>query len=206
MPANVERASVNGRGRIGARVLGAIVHELLRYGMHEPDAKMIESLAWQHGITSPYLTAEVVNRTLHMLAAYKRSEVYKWIESARRTGRSLFTELPFVYRSQRRVIHGIIDVLLQSETGDWIIIDYKTSLLSDNVERFARRFRLQLGIYAVAVQAQLGLPRLPRTVLHFIPNNQTVRLNEADCLAELNQLEQIIGEIEAPRELTGTDS
>ena len=196
LPATLQFARFNWHGGGSARVLGAIVHELLRYGMTEPDAKMIASLAWRHGITVRPRIDELVNRTQQMLAAYKRSEVYQWIESARRAGRPLFTELPFVYRSRLRVIHGIIDVLLQSEQGNWIIIDYKTSRLSDDTERYARRFRLQLGVYAAAAQAQLGLREPPQTYVHFIPSDRTLRLDEADCLAELSQLEEIIGEVD----------
>ena len=195
-PATMNDADFNRRGGVSARVLGAIVHELLRYGMNEPDAKMIESLAWQHGIMARVQVDELVNRVLQMLAAFKRSEVYRWIESARRRRRPLFTELPFVYRRQLHIIHGIIDVLLQAESGNWIVIDYKTSRLSDDAERHARRFRLQLGVYAGAVQAQLRLPRPPQTYLHFIPSDHTLRLDEADCLAELSHIEEIIGEVD----------
>ena len=197
MPARVDKEGYKPHGEIGARVLGAIVHELLRYGMTEPDADVIQSLAWQQGITNPAQVEDAVNRASRMLAAYKRSDIYAWIEAARNHDRPLFTELPFVYNREPRVIHGIIDVLLQSTTGDWIIIDYKTSQRSGDIKQYARRYHLQLGIYAVAVQAQLGLTRLPQTYVHFLPDNRTERLDEGDCLAELSQMEMIIGEVEA---------
>lgn len=198
MPARVDNLRFNSPGEVSARVLGAIVHELLRYQMTEPDAAMIRSLAWQQGVVAHALVDDAVNRVNQMLAAYRESAVHDWIATAQNDGRPLFNELPFVYSRQPRVIHGVIDVLLQTTDGDWIIIDYKTSITNGNIERHSRRFLLQLGVYAVALQSQLSLPQLPQNYLHYIPENLTVRLDEANCLEELSKLESIIDEAEAP--------
>jgi ATP-dependent exoDNAse (exonuclease V) beta subunit len=78
--------------------------------------------------------------------------------------KQIYREIPFVYRSDKRIIHGILDVLFQRQDGSWVILDYKTShvkgykpgmdekLLSNH----ALRYHLQIGVYGAAVQEQLG--------------------------------------------------
>ena len=178
---------------VSARIIGTIVHELLRYELTEADDLMIRSLAWQEGLIDEQQIEEAVNKARGMLAAFRRSEVFRWIDDARSAGRPLFTELPFVCSRKQRIIHGVVDVLLRQADGEWIIIDYKTARSSADT----RRHHLQLGVYAAAAQARLGLPHPPQTFLHFIPDNRTVRVEREQCLAELDQLEAIIHSVEA---------
>ena len=116
--------------------------------------------------------------------------------SARAAQRPVYTELPFIFRTEARVIHGVMDVLLRRSDNEWVIIDYKTSKVADgDFAEHAKRFRLQLGIYAAAAQEQLGLARPPLACVHFIRGNQMIELTSEDCQRELDRLESTIGEL-----------
>lgn len=195
--------SLGDGNRASPVVIGEIVHELLRYGGFALDTSgsddMIRSIAWEKGLTNPALLATAAQEVRSLLEIYADSDVRRWIRSAREQKRAVHTELPFLFRSEKRVIHGVMDVLLQQAGGEWLIIDYKTSqVIGGAYEAHARRYRLQLGVYAAALREKLGLQRLPRTCVHYIRGNRTVELAGADCQAELERLEATIGELVAP--------
>ncbi len=195
-------AALGAVDRASPRVIGEIVHELLAYGgfaQEKPGSdEMIRSVAWEKGLTHPALTAPILREVLSLLENYAHSDVRRWIRKAREQKRAVHTELPFLFRSDQRVIHGVIDVLLQLPNGAWLIIDYKTSqVIGAAYEAHARRYLLQLGVYAEAVREQLALSRPPQTCVHYIRGGRTVELASADCRAELSELEATIGELAA---------
>ena len=57
----------------------------------------------------------------------RNSPVFGWLRDAKQ----IYREIPFVYRSDKRIIHGILDVLFQRKDGSWVILDYKTSHVKD---------------------------------------------------------------------------
>ncbi len=195
-------AALSDGNRASPAVIGEIVHELLRYGgfaLDKPGSDaMIRSVAWEKGLTNPDLVASVGGEVRSLLELYALSDVCRWIRSARGENRAVHTELPFLFRSDKRVIHGVMDVLLQLPDKEWLIIDYKTSqVIGDAYEAHARRYLLQLGVYAAALREKLGLQRLPLTCVHYIRGNRTVELASGDCQAELLELEATIGELVA---------
>lgn len=195
-------AALGAVDRASPRVIGEIVHELLAYGgfaQEKPGSdEMIRSVAWEKGLTHPALTAPILREVRSLLENYAHSDVRRWIRKAREQKRAVHTELPFLFRSDQRVIHGVIDVLLQLPNGAWLIIDYKTSqVIGAAYEAHARRYLLQLGVYAEAVREQLALSRPPQTCVHYIRGGRTVELASADCRAELSELEATIGELAA---------
>ncbi|MCY3573849.1 MAG: UvrD-helicase domain-containing protein [Chloroflexi bacterium] len=184
--------------RIPRRQIGLIVHELLRHsafqGRAEPSAEAIDAIAWQHGATNPATLAGIQKQVRRLLKNYARSDVCGWIKSARAANRRVYTELPFIFRRRNRVIHGAMDVLLQDADGLWRVIDYKTGDAGGDFQRHARQYRLQLGVYAAAVQEQLSLRAPPLTYVHYLRDNHTVQLANADCQAELERLEATLDE------------
>src|SRR5262245_29827212 len=64
-----------------------------------------------------------------LLQQKRNRDAYRWIEEAQQ----LYREIPFVFRSDRRTVHGILDVLFQRPDGRWGIIDYKTSYVPNHV-------------------------------------------------------------------------
>ena len=199
MPAYVRDLRLD-QTRIPANMIGDIVHELLRFSnfSHAPANRdeMIKSIAWQRGITNGDALASAVSEVRALLAQYRDSEVSQWVQRAREYGRPLYTELPFILRTDRRVIHGVMDVLLRLAGGDWAVIDYKTSIVADgDFTGHARRYHLQLGVYAAAAAEQLRLEHLPRTFVHYIRGNHTVSVSSAECKDELERLESTIGAV-----------
>ncbi len=183
-----------------ARLLGEIAHEMLRYGKFSLEAAsledMIRAVAWERGLTDPAALQPVLRDLRQLFEAYHGSQAHRWIESARAAGRPLYTELSFSLRAGERVIHGVMDVLLQRENGHWVIIDYKTSAVSlGNHARHARRYELQMGAYALALQTQLGLERPPRLFVHYLRGSQLVELPAERCLAALRAIDSAIHEL-----------
>ncbi len=188
------------RGRASPALIGEIVHELLRDGNFASEQRdldeRIRAIAWRRQLTDETALREVKQKAQAWLSQYQQSDVCRWLESARRAGRPLYTELPFIYRSEKRVIHGVMDVLLQGPAGAWCVIDYKTSkVVRASLAQHARRYQLQLGLYAAAAQMQLELERLPQPYVHYIRHNETIALDRAACRAELEDLESTIGEL-----------
>lgn len=189
--------------RPSRRLIGLITHEVLRYADFSSDAdfddKLVQSIVWEQGLTEPAEFRHALQEIRELVRLYGESEVFGWIKSARVAGRRVYTELPFLFRTEKRVIHGVIDVMLQQSDDEWVIIDYKTSTVVDaDFASHARRFRLQLGIYAAAAREQLRLTRFPQTYIHYVRANQTIELTSEDCQDELQRLESTIGELMIP--------
>ena len=185
------------------RLIGLIAHEVLRFGDFSADAdfddKLIQSIAWEQGLTKPAKLRHALQEIRHLVRLYGESDVFGWIKSARAAGRPVFSELPFLFRTEKRVFHGVIDVLLQRSANEWVIIDYKTSTVVDgDFAGHARRFRLQLGIYTAAAREHLRLARFPQAYIHYLRANQTIGLTNEDCQDELQRLESTIGEHMVP--------
>ena len=182
------------------RLVGRIVHEVLQFAKFSADAaisdEMIRAIAWENGLTRSAALPPALREIRDLLREYKNSKARRWIKKARAADRPVYTELPFMLRTEARVIHGVMDVLLRRSDDEWVIIDYKTSRVAKGAfAEHAKRFRLQLGIYAAAAKEQLGLAEPPRTYIHYIRGNQLIELSGQDCLRELNRLKSTVGEL-----------
>ena len=185
-------------------VIGEIVHEYLCYGdfaLEGPNApELLRAIVWEKGITNPAAARFALHQVEDLISLHKSSDVQRWVNAARADGRPLYTELPFMFRAEKRAIHGVMDLALQQPDGEWAVIDYKTSVVIGGAyERHADRYLLQLGVYAAALRAKLGLDHWPQTYVHYLRGNRTVRLAGEDCIAELDRLESTLGEL-VPRD------
>ena len=198
--ARVQDLSADRKPQVSQRLIGEIVHEAIRYWHFDLNPsnykEMLEGYAWQSGVRFEHELEEAVRRSRQLLTRFQQSAVFNWIQSARHDQRPLFMELPFIFRTDKRVIHGVIDVLFQKPDGSWVIVDYKTSNVVDkNYDTHARRYHLQVGVYAAAVQQQLGSQIIPQTHIHYIRHDTTVFVPTQAWQAELSQLETYIGEL-----------
>ncbi|MEX0586182.1 MAG: 3'-5' exonuclease, partial [Pirellulales bacterium] len=67
-----------------------------------------------------------------------------------------------------RYVQGYIDCLYQDATGDWYIIDYKTNdVTAAEVAREARKYEMQMYVYALAAERTLGRPPA-ELAIHFL--------------------------------------
>jgi len=87
----------------------------------------------------------------HIDAALGCERFHRLISSAR----TLRTELPVLHLHDKQLVHGVVDLYLETENERWVI-DYKTVPLNDmstNEVIKAHGFAKQLAAYADAVQA-----------------------------------------------------
>ena len=194
------RTAPIGRPLVSPAVIGDIVHELLRYGpgaLDEPSTlELLRAIAWEKGITDPAAAKFALGQVQEMISLHWSSDVHVWVRAARAAGRQLYTELPFMFRTEQGAIHGVIDLALQQPDNSWAVIDYKTgAVIGGAYEQHAERYLLQLGVYAAALRMKLGLSHWPHTYVHYLRGNRTVRLAAEACLAELDRLEATIGEL-----------
>jgi ATP-dependent exoDNAse (exonuclease V) beta subunit len=65
-------------------------------------------------------------------------------------------------------LQGYMDCLYQNSPEGWHLLDYKTNDISAaEVPQVARRYEMQLYVYALAIERSLGIPPL-ELVLHFL--------------------------------------
>ncbi len=200
-PARIERVSER-RGSVPQRLVGEMVHRVLRWQF--PDERdnleaVLRSYAWQLGVVAERQQAEAVQAAKSLLNRMHAGDVAQWLRSAAQ----VYRELPFVYRTERRIIHGVLDVLFQRPDGSWAIVDYKSSWVSSYrpgpagsaaLAEHARRFHLQVGMYAAAVRDQLrGVT--PDVYIEYIRYGTAVQVPTAAWEAALSQLETEIGRL-----------
>jgi len=184
------------------RLIGRILHEVLRFAEFSlepaPSEDLIRSIAWEQGLTNAAAERAARQEISRLLREFSGSEAYQWITSASAAQRPLYTELPFMFRKEKFVVHGVIDVLLQRGDGEWVIIDYKTDQVAEgDFAKHARRYRMQLALYAAAAREQLRLARPPLACVHYIRGNQMIALASEDTQRELDEFEKTIGELAA---------
>ncbi len=219
-PAQVSRARLPGKvdQPVSQKKLGEIAHEALRW-WNLPKGRddmrdTLASYAWKYGVVEPERIEFAVNTTHNWLRAFKlpSQEIYTWAEAAQWVAR----ELPFVYRTEKRVIHGVLDMLMQRDDGTWVIVDYKTSNVpgyrenkydkgvSQNrqkVEDHARRFYLQVGVYAAAVEQYLAergedvRAEDIKIYIYYLRYSRKVEVTYGAWRAALNDLETQIGKL-----------
>lgn len=61
-----------------------------------------------------------------------------------------FPEITFQWRVGEITLHGAMDRLIRKENGAWVVVDYKSSIHEESLERY----RFQVASYMAAVQAQ----------------------------------------------------
>jgi len=190
-------------------VVGQMVHEAIRHQQFPSNTSesqlkdILHSYAWRFHLTDESDLALAVNRAKNDLEKFERSDVYQWIKEAR----AIYAELPFLYRTGMRILHGQMDMLLQKPDGQWVILDYKTSYVESNegklptqadADQHAQRYYLQLGAYASAVQTQFSLQGksiTPRVYVHYIRYNLTVEVETEAWRGALEKIEPIIGDV-----------
>jgi ATP-dependent helicase/nuclease subunit A len=99
--------------------------------------------------------------------AFVRSNLWKELTASRRWMREIDFLLPWpldsVHGTERAIVSGQIDCLLQNAKGSWKIIDYKTgSVPAADPAALFDHFSIQLILYAQAVRAMTG--QLPDSI------------------------------------------
>lgn len=172
-----------------ARIVGETVHRALRAwllpGVVDPALfdRRLRTYAWERGVSDPVSIDTVVREAARLLSRFEASEIPARLARAPQ----VYRELPFVYHAGRRAIHGVIDLLF-FDGKTWHIVDYKTAVVSwkDALDN-ARRYFLQVGVYAAAVRAHTG--QLPEAALYYIHPTRLVTVRQSDWQPALARLD-----------------
>jgi ATP-dependent helicase/nuclease subunit A len=191
----------SGQMRVGARQIGDVVHQALRWWPlpfdldAEKQMELLKSYAWAVGIKDRQTQLDAAQQANDLLNRFTKSELYRWIMTAQQAGMPVLRELPFVYEQESHIVHGMIDMLFQrpttaGEPEKWVLVDYKTGRLrrweSDDrirqqmLEAHATRYHLQLGIYAAAAEQILSTDCscTPEVYIHYLSYNTSIHLPE----------------------------
>jgi ATP-dependent helicase/nuclease subunit A len=181
---------------VSSRMIGDMVHKVLGWWQPPFDETnlddILRSYAWDLGVVDDGWIGYAVQEARRLLRRAEHSDVLAWLNQSP----EVYRELPFIYRTDRRVIHGVLDVLFRRPDGTWAVVDYKTSYIERGVSlaEHARRFHLQVGVYAAAVRQQLdGLT--PDAYIHYIREGETVQIPAVEWERALTGLENTIGNL-----------
>ena len=199
-PERIERVS-NPPPFVTPRKIGEIVHRALRW-WQLPTPKndlsdILRSYAWQEGIIDSDAIAYAVGEARHLLEQFRRSTIFPMIDDAVRR-KMHYPEVPFVFQTDKRTIYGKLDALIQTPDRKYVVVDYKSSTMrgGSNPEVLAlhaRRYHLQVGVYAAAVERMTGIP--PAVYIHYIRYNQSIPIETDVWQAALAQLEPLLGDV-----------
>lgn len=180
-----EVVDTTGSDRVDKRAIGEIVHQALQWQHVAGDLRAkLESYAWEQGITDPQRLENAIREATDLLAHTAQIPVLQKVQQARQ----VYREQPFSLRLGDRTISGKIDLLFRDKFGQWTVLDYKTSdVEQDYVAYHARRYYLQIGIYARAVEELTG--QVPDTYLHYIRPAVTIRVSETAWRDSLIRME-----------------
>ncbi len=201
-PLLIEQISLRNRHDVSQRIIGEMVHKVLGWWQFREDHSnfddRLDSYAWELGVVDEGQRKYAIQEAHKLLNKMLSSQIYGWLLDTKQ----LYREIPFVYRSDKRIIHGVLDVLLQRQDGSWVVLDYKTNHVKgykhDTDEKLLRnhalRYHLQVGVYAAAVQEQLG-GIVPDTYIYYIRYGQYIRVEKDEWSEALNRLEATIGDL-----------
>ncbi len=198
-PEHIDAVAPPGGSFASRRRLGESVHKALRWcSSATSDARLrevLESSLWEQGILPDAAGAQLADEAFRTLRRVLDSDLQKKIEASP----SVYRELPFVYQTEKRAIHGVIDVLFRRPDGGWTLVDYKTAFVQDGTDParlalHARQFHFQLAVYAAAVRDLLALPDL-KVYIHYIRHQTEIEIAPEDLEVALRQLEGAIGQM-----------
>lgn len=201
-PLTIDQVSLRKPQDVSQRIIGEMVHKVLGWWDFKDNKQdfddRLDSYAWELGVVDEGQRKYAIQEAHKLLTKMLKSPIIKWLLDAQQ----IYREIPFVYRSDKRIIHGVLDTLFQQPDGTWVIVDYKTSYVTDYkttadeklLSNHALRYHLQIGVYAAAVQEQLG-GIVPETYIYYIRYGQYVRVEQSDWISALNRLEATIGDL-----------
>ncbi|MCY3905785.1 MAG: UvrD-helicase domain-containing protein [Anaerolineaceae bacterium] len=181
------------------RQLGEALHAALRRWRPGPglDAglqQQLEGLLWEQGILNPQRRRALLQQATALLARFEASALAERMRMAP----LLLQELPFMQRHGDCLIQGSIDLVMRDAAGNWTLVDFKSTFLGEEAERaqaeeHARRYWLQLGLYANALTQRSEVNSATLTVqVHYLRHDLDVIVPTAAWQGALANLEGII--------------
>jgi ATP-dependent exoDNAse (exonuclease V) beta subunit len=179
--------------------IGEIVHKVVRRWrptMHAADLhRALDALAWEEGIVHTQTRADVVAEAERLMQQVLGGQVLQWVRAAD----PVYSELPFVFQTGERLIHGVIDVLMRRDDGTWALVDYKPTFVASHASEealaaHAQRYHLQMGVYAAAARELLGIDQV-EVYIYYIRHGQSVKIPPDAWHSALEHLEEHISSL-----------
>ncbi|HEX3050934.1 MAG TPA: UvrD-helicase domain-containing protein [Aggregatilineaceae bacterium] len=171
-------------------IIGDMVHRALQAWlmptqMDQHDLELrLQTYAWEHNLSEPSQVHQAVDRAVDLLKRFEQSDMAQSLNAAKQ----VYRELPFVYDTGRRTIHGVIDVLFFNGR-EWHVLDYKTAPVAFNrTLENAQQYYLQVGVYAAAVAAKTG--QFPGAHLYYIHPARLISVRPEQWRAALDRLDE----------------
>lgn len=167
---------------------GTLVHELLERSAFDGSTnvrELCDFLAPQH-LEAP--TPAESDEAVRLVEQFLKSNRAKEIAAARTVLQEVEFLLPWPGGGTQRYLHGYIDCLYQDPQGEWHLIDYKSNqVTAERVSTLARRYEMQMFVYATACERSLGVR--PREIaVYFLRPGVEYKFNwNAEQLAALGQ-------------------
>ncbi|WP_197526907.1 UvrD-helicase domain-containing protein [Pirellulimonas nuda] len=179
--------------------LGTLVHELMERMPLSGDAPLDEwarDLAPQH---TPFTPAAAAEAAAAMAGRFRASPRAEQMRRARRVLREMEFLLPWGEPAAPAGVYlqGYLDCLCEETPGVWRVVDYKTNdVTAAQAPRAAEAYRLQLGVYALAVERAWN-PESVALTLHFLRPGVEVDLAwDAEArAATLGRVSELIAEL-----------
>ncbi|MBI4388358.1 MAG: UvrD-helicase domain-containing protein [Candidatus Omnitrophica bacterium] len=171
---------------------GTIVHQIFEHlvtrGVQKE--KPIETLIAFYVSPSD---SQAARQALQLSKTFLKSNLYSEIKNANRR----IVELPFLLRLKYGVLQGVLDLLYETQTNEWVIVDYKTSEINaSQIQETGEKYRPQMELYALACHELLG--KMPqKAVLYFAKPDQVyeISLNQMKVEDLRKKYEQLQSEI-----------
>ncbi len=177
------------------RIAGEVVHRALRLDLlpgNTDTAELERRLvvyAWEAGLSDERQLDEVIPQAVDLLRRYEASDICQQVRRATQ----IYREIPFFHAADGHTFHGVLDVLMfdTRRNGRWTVLDYKTAPVGHYQALLdARRYWLQVGVYAQAVAAKTGQD--PNVALYYIHPGRLVTIRTEDWRAALDQLDETL--------------
>jgi ATP-dependent helicase/nuclease subunit A len=163
--------SANGEEKVDPLGLGLLVHDVLEridYGRPHDISGWCEHLAPMHVVCN---ASRAAADGCAMIERFASSPRCRQLAEAAIVHREVDFLLPWSSEHRAtpgRFIRGVIDCLYQDGQGNWRILDFKTNdVRPAEVSQFAKKYELQLYVYAMAAEDALGVAPV-ELVLHFM--------------------------------------
>lgn len=158
---------------VSAREMGRLYHRALELA-DSPEAEVVAA-AVDGALREVTLASEEARPSLRpkliqALDAFWKSRLGQRVAGARQVHR----ELPVLLRLDGTEVAGTLDLLIEDGDGRWELIDYKSGTGNGcTCEEASARYRLQLGLYALAASRWIGRP-IDGWSIYFLASSQTV--------------------------------
>jgi ATP-dependent exoDNAse (exonuclease V) beta subunit len=168
--------------KINATISGTYFHALMEHlsSMDEPSAQQIESIAYAQGdvVAHPHVLNVFVTEGQRLLKIFHDST----LKGVLRTSKRHLHELPYTLLEEGSATMRRPDLLIETEDGSWLIVDYKTDKFEvSTVAQQALKHRM-LKQYVDEFRALTGISAVPclyfaeHGILHGLPE-QSVQLS-----------------------------